>query len=288
LAQYSSAEAPVDYVQAVVGTEPESKCLRSRLQLLQELLADHPPADLLDAGCGPGVLTRSLLASRGDDIRITVLDQSLAMVRYCRASASEVGKVRPAVGQLEALPFDVASFDVAVVTGAIEYADAAAAVHEIARVVRPGGLVIVTMLNPRSPYRITEWFLYWPLLRTLAVAERIAGVPRYRRHGMAVTGIRAMSVRRLSRLAARAGLRPDKVVHYDFTALVPPFDRLPALARLAERAIGRRASGSGLPGWLATGYLITATREPASGPHSEDAGNLRIAPDTAASVTVPD
>ena len=57
MAQYSSAEAPVDYVQAVVGTEPESKCLRSRLQLLQELLADHPPADLLDAGCGPGVLT---------------------------------------------------------------------------------------------------------------------------------------------------------------------------------------------------------------------------------------
>ncbi len=288
LAQYSSAEAPVYYVQAVDGSAPEGKCLRSRLQLLQDLLADCPPGDLLDAGCGPGVLSKALLTSHGDAFRITVLDQSLSMIRYCRASASEVGEVRPAVGQLEALPFGPSSFDVTVVTGALEYADAAAAVREIARVVRPGGLVIVTMLNPGSPYRLVEWFVYWPLLRMLAVAERLLGVPVDRRHGMAITGIRTLSVHRLSRLLADAGLRPEKVVHYDFTALIPPLDRLPALARLADRVTRRRASADALPDWLATGYLLTATRAPVPDPPGRNADDLRIAPDPAASVTVPD
>jgi SAM-dependent methyltransferase len=262
LAQYGSAAAPVDYVHAVDGTRPEGKCLRSRLRLLQDLLADLPSGDLLDAGCGPGVLTRALLASRAGDFRITALDQSLSMIRYCRAAASEVGAVGPAVGQLEALPFGTASFDVTVVTGALEYADAAAAVHEIARVCRPGGLVIVTMLNPRSPYRLTEWFAYWPLLRALACLERAARVPEHRRHGMAITGIRALSVRRLSRLLGRSGLRPSNIVHYHFTALLPPLDRLRGLARLADRATARRErAGRTPPGWLGTGYLITATRD---------------------------
>jgi ubiquinone/menaquinone biosynthesis C-methylase UbiE len=282
LAQYSSAEAPVHYVQAVDGTAPESKCLRSRLQLLQDLLADHPPGDMLDAGCGPGVLTKAMLTSHGDAFRITVLDQSLSMIKYCRTTASEVGAVGPAVGQLEALPFDAASFDITVVTGALEYANAAAAIKEIARVVRPGGLVIVTMLNPRSPYRLAEWFLYWPLLRTLAVIERLVGVPRDRRHGMAITGIRTLSERRLARLMAQAGLRPDKVVHYDFSALIPPLDRLPLLARRAERAIRRREAGHALPSWLATGYLITATRESGTGASRRIGGKLCTAADTAA------
>jgi len=46
--------------------------------------------------------------------------------------------------------------------------DAQAAIGQLSRVTRPGGVVLVSMLNPANPYRLTEWFLYWPALRVFS------------------------------------------------------------------------------------------------------------------------
>jgi SAM-dependent methyltransferase len=260
-AQYANALAPAEYLRAICGSHPEGRLLRSRLHLVQDTLATWPGGNLLDVGCGPGIMARTLLTSRPDDFRITALDLSAAMVRQCVTNVQNTGqRVFPAVGQAEALPFADASFDVALATGVLEYADLRPAVAEISRVVRPGGLVIVSMLNPLSPYRITEWFAYWPLLRGISLLERLLRVPTERQHGVCRSGIRAVGAARFRRLLAQAGLEPLDVVHYDISLLLPPADRLRTLARFAARTPSERTARRGWNRWLATAYVIVARR----------------------------
>ena len=107
--------------------------------------AAHVTADtrLLDAGCGAGLL--ALLASlRG--AHVTALDAAptlLAVVRE-RVPAADVRE-----GDLEALPFADASFDAVTAVNSVFYAaDMSKAMRELARVVRPGGRVVITVWGP--------------------------------------------------------------------------------------------------------------------------------------------
>jgi ubiquinone/menaquinone biosynthesis C-methylase UbiE len=182
VAQYDSTLAADEYAHAYDRERPEGRFFRARLRLVQDILARCPGGDLLDVGCGPGIIAHTLLQSRPRDFRITVLDQSPAMVEYCAANTRPAGGVRPTVGRLEALPYADGTFDVTLAMGVLEYVDARRAIGELCRVTRPGGLVVVTMLNPLSPYRVVEWFFYWPLLRIIEAVERVFAIPVERRH----------------------------------------------------------------------------------------------------------
>jgi ubiquinone/menaquinone biosynthesis C-methylase UbiE len=257
MAQYASDQAAADYAESYGDTRPSSRFFRSRVQAVLDALAETPGGDLLDAGCGPGVMVRTLLSTRRNDFAITALDQSSAMIRYC-ATSTVTGNVRPVVGTLEDMPFPTSTFDITLAMGVLEYTDAAAALSEISRVTRPKGLVIASMLNPLSVYRVTEWFVYWPLRRALGAIERLAGVPAGRRHGANPTGIHAFSPRQLRRLMEGAGLEPTDLVYFDVTVLVPPFDRSGILARAAERLQRLTMITHWQRRWLATGYLVIA------------------------------
>jgi ubiquinone/menaquinone biosynthesis C-methylase UbiE len=259
-AQYDSSQAAAAYARFSDGATL-GRTVRSRLHLVQDLLSHHPGGTLLDAGCGPGMMARLLLQSRPGDFTITALDQSPAMIRYCAENVQDVGSVHATVGQLEALPFGDGNFDVTLVMGALEYADVRPSVQEVARVTRAGGLVILTMLNPLSPYRLTEWLMYWPLVRLLGAIEKLLGVRTERRHGARLTGIRTMPPGRLQRLMRRADLAPVDVIHYDVTHLVPPIDRLPAVVRRTSRIpFERTVQRHGWRRWLGTAYVIVARR----------------------------
>lgn len=182
------------------------------------------------------------------------------MVEYCAASARSLGKVYPAVGQLEALPYADATFDVTLAMGVLEYTNASTAVSEISRVTRPGGLAVTTMLNPLSPYRITEWIIYRPLLRALGAVEILLHVPVERRHRTGTTGIHALTPRKLRRLMTKANLEPVDLVYYDLAFPIPRFGRLPAIAGGAHRAGRGRMATGGWSRWLGTGYLVAARR----------------------------
>jgi ubiquinone/menaquinone biosynthesis C-methylase UbiE len=258
-AQYGTMLAARGYVRGHEGARRDGRHLQTRVELILDLLADAPAGQLLDAGCGPGVLARILLRSPRHGFGITVLDQSPAMVSYCVENVGEDTKLGASVGDLEALPFRDASFDVTLATGALEYLSPRAAVREIARVTRPGGMVVTSMLNPLNPYRLSQWFLYWPALRALGTVERALGLRRERRHGAAVTGIRALRPARLRAYMRRAGLVDVRVIFFDPTVLIPPLDRCPTLVRVGER-VTRAVTCRWLMPWLATGYLVTARR----------------------------
>lgn len=98
---------------------------------------------LLDAGCGAGLL--ALLASlRGAEVSAIDAAGSLLEIARERVPSADVRQ-----GDLEALPFTDASFDAVTAVNSIFYAnDMSAAMREIARVVRPGGRVVITAWGP--------------------------------------------------------------------------------------------------------------------------------------------
>lgn len=259
-AQFNSAQSAANYESSTWASGHEGQFFRSRIRLVQDVLAANQGGDLLDAGCGPGLMAQVLFKSRPHDFRITILDQSPAMMERAATSTRDLGEVGPVVGQLEAMPFAEVSFDVALVMGALEYADARAALREISRVTRQGGSVVVTMLNPLSLYRFGQWFLYWPLCRAVGVIETLVGVPSKHRHGVPASGIRAFPAGRLRRMMTQAGLEPVDLIYYDVTPLVPPFDRFSPLARLAKFIAPQSAATSRWGHWLASSYLISAKR----------------------------
>lgn len=166
------------------------------------------------------------------------------------------------VGDLESLPFDDASFDVTISTGAIEYTDAAAAMHQLARVTRPSGLVVVSMLNPLNPYWLSDWFLCQPALRLLSLITRMLRIPVRRwSHGPSPTGIRALRSPVLGRYLRRYGLIPANMVYFGFMPLIRPLDRIPAVRRWIDLHSGRLRTTGCWRRWMATGYVIVARRE---------------------------
>ncbi|WP_290051210.1 class I SAM-dependent methyltransferase, partial [Amycolatopsis solani] len=220
--QYADAQLVADYADAYSGAGPTARYHRSRLHAVDRVLAGRPGGALLDVGCGPGMMVRHLLDGRPGEFAVTGCDRSAAMVDAARQRAGKEAEF--SVGNIEEMPFADDAFDIVLAMGVLEYVDIAPALHEIARVVRPGGLAVVTMLNPRSPYRLVEWGLYWPARRVLGGLEEAFHVPR--RHGARRTGIRACAPGRLRHELWRAGLQPQDTLFYDVTALVPPFDRL--------------------------------------------------------------
>jgi len=257
--QYESEQSATEYARAYQDEGAEGRFFRLRVEVLLDLLSSIPRGTLLDVGCGPGGLELALFERRGEDFTVSVLDQSRAMVEQCRRALQGVHRVRPTVARLEAMPFADDSFDVVVAAGVLEYVDLDAALAELARVTTRGGRALVTMLNPVSPYRLTDWLVWQPTLRVIGTVERRLPGTGHQRHGRAPPGVHVVPAWRLERSMRRAGLEPVEVVYFDATVLVPPFDRIGPVARYIPLAPYRRAARQGWRRALGTAYVIAAT-----------------------------
>jgi ubiquinone/menaquinone biosynthesis C-methylase UbiE len=257
--QYETVDAARQYKRAYAGQCLEGRLRRERAGRILDLLADSSGGRLLDGGSGPGVLAHSLLQSPRHNFDITVLDQSPAMIQQCVDNAPGAERLHAYVGDLESLPFADGSFDVTVATGALEYTNARTAISELSRVTRSDGIVIISMLNPLSPYQLTQWLLFWPVLRVLGVIEKAFGLRPGRRHGAPKSGIRAIRRSALLEIMREAELIGAEVVYLAPTMLVPPLDRLPGVARRADQVMPALAALHLTP-WLATAYLVKARR----------------------------
>jgi SAM-dependent methyltransferase len=97
----------------------------------------------LDLGAGTGLLTKSLVDRGFDVIAIDPDDQMRAVL------ASRLPGVTVRAGYAEDIPQSTASVDVVFVGQAFHWFTRPAADHEIARVLRPGGIVtVLTNVNP--------------------------------------------------------------------------------------------------------------------------------------------
>lgn len=152
--------------------------LPARYDLLEELLsfgqnrrwraamvdavARGRPDTVLDVATGTAGV--ALLLARRTGADITGVDLTEQMLARGRARVAEAGerRVRLAVARAEQLPFPDATFDALTFTYLLRYvADPAATLRELARVVRPGGVVASLEFGvPRGPVWLPAWRLY--------------------------------------------------------------------------------------------------------------------------------
>ena len=120
-------------------------------------LADVQPGDkVLDVAGGTGDLAVAFAARVGDSGRVVLTDINEAMLRTGRDRLLDSGQVlSTAVCDAERLPFATGSFDlVSVAFGLRNMTHKEAALADMARVLRPGGrLLVLEFSTPAAPLR---------------------------------------------------------------------------------------------------------------------------------------
>jgi len=130
-------------------------------RLILTLLGDIRGRDVLDVGCGDGDLAVELWR-RG--ATVTGIDASPEMVEAARARAKQEGAdISFMVGEAANIPLAPERFDfVVAVTILCFVANAAPVFSEIARVLRPGGVLVIGELGKWSLWaaarRVRAWF----------------------------------------------------------------------------------------------------------------------------------
>lgn len=106
------------------------------------------PAVVLDVGCGPGRASATL-ARRWGRSRVIGLDLALPMLRQARRARGWLRPLPVVCGDARRLPFPDASVDLLFSSLCLQWlGDAAAALGEFARVLRPGGTLLASTFGP--------------------------------------------------------------------------------------------------------------------------------------------
>jgi ubiquinone/menaquinone biosynthesis C-methylase UbiE len=188
----------------IAAAEDDHWWYRNTRALMADLLQPWLGTGLriLDAGCGPGG-NGAWLARHGRVVGVDLVRDALEFVHARRPMTL------PVQASAAQLPFDDHAFDIAVaITLLYTVPDDGAAVSELARVLRPGGAVLI--LEPALEF-----------LRR-AHDETVHALRRYRRDDLA-------------QLVERNGLRVQRA-SYAYSFLAPPAAVLAALERRKPRA----------------------------------------------------
>jgi ubiquinone/menaquinone biosynthesis C-methylase UbiE len=175
--------------------------------VLEDVLAAQLPegASVLEIGCGAGHLTAAL-AERG--LHVDAVDVSQAMVD---ATADRIrqtgfaGQVAVAIADAHALPFESSRFELVVAVGVIPWLHSPSdSLEEMARVLRPGGQLILTADNRARLSSFTDPRAMLALITPLRRAWRALT----RRRPRPLAANRLDFPRRIDRLLVAANLRP--------------------------------------------------------------------------------
>lgn len=139
-------------------------------RLILELAGEVRGLRALDAGSGDGALA-CLIAQRGAEV--VGIDVDPAMVAVARVRAAKAGlNVTLLEGRLERLPFGDETFDLVVAVTVLCFApDGGAAVRELARVLKPGGRLVIGELGRCSSWAARRRICGWLGSQTWAAAH---------------------------------------------------------------------------------------------------------------------
>jgi ubiquinone/menaquinone biosynthesis C-methylase UbiE len=124
---------------------------------------------ILDVGCGTGVNLLEAARWFAPTRLLCGIDISPGMVAVAKSKAAALGvPAQFTVGDAEQLPYPDATFDLVIANSVLHwFKDRGAAVREMARVLRPGGQVLIICAAAPG---FTEWFTFVDQLRQAAGA----------------------------------------------------------------------------------------------------------------------
>lgn len=105
------------------------------------------PTRVLDLGCGSGYCARAL-RKRYRKAEVIGLDIAPGMLRAARRHDGWLRRGRWVGGDAERLPFAAGSFDMVISNLSVQWCDPDRVFQEVARVLRPGGLLMFTSFGP--------------------------------------------------------------------------------------------------------------------------------------------
>lgn len=108
------------------------------------MLAPLSGETALDIGCGPGLTTQALAASVGPGGRVVGVDIAEPMLALARKRCAGLPQVSFDTSDICAMPYEDASFDIALATQVYEYVETIdESLVELARVIRRGGRALL-------------------------------------------------------------------------------------------------------------------------------------------------
>jgi SAM-dependent methyltransferase len=197
---------------------------------LADVAGGRRDLQLLDCGCGTGYNLATLLRPYGHAIGF---DLTAAGVRRARAAGLPIARA-----SMNAIPFQQARFDLVTSFDVMQYVESdAAAMHEMARVLKPGGGLVVTasaMDVLRGGHAGT-----WPEARrytTTRMRSIVEGA------GLTVTRLTYLFASLFPAMVAVRAVRRDAVGGGDWEMNVPAAPLNAALSAMlaAEAALSRR------------------------------------------------
>ena len=195
---------------------------------------------LLDVGAGTGRLSEPLLEKGLDVVAVEPLDEMRAIL------TSKIGSDRALAGHAEELPLPAASVDGAVCSDAWHWFDGARAADELARVVRPGGGVVVSVTYPRwvDSDDAPDWWLDLRVVHTaLPKGDHPALVSGWRRPDVFEGHPAFAEIETREEFFVHHADREGIVAHWasmSFVAALPEGQRTDFLGQL-DGMLGRRA-----------------------------------------------
>ncbi len=218
-----------------------------------------PSSCALDAGCGPGIMVADLLAK---GLNVYGMDASEEMLRLARERVETICNDKKAdlrKGDIEHLEYPDSFFELVVSSGVIEYLRSDAAVlREFARVIKPGGFLLTSVINALSYVNISDVIIE-PLKRII-ITRWLLDFLRSRVFRQGGIKARYFRVRKHLPNQFRAAVRGAgfDVLDDTFFYFMPVPRPLEHLCRSLSDSLGSRMEVLGKTrwGWLGEGYMV--------------------------------
>jgi len=246
-----------DYDREYADESPGGYALRIRRKKALDLF-DQPDGNVLDVGCGPGVMAQELV-NRG--CRFWGVDPSPKMIAIGRSRFGENDRVQFVQGDAGRMAFADGFFDAVLCMGVIDSVpDGPQAIREMVRVLKPGGTLILTFTNVFNPYAWWKNYVFYP---AVAAWHRMAvwlGSSQTQSGRIRGGTPRALYSRRTAQQHVEAaGAQVVQMVPYYFNVCLSPLDELmPRTALRVTRKLEEEMTMR--PDWLAVGVILKATK----------------------------
>lgn len=188
---------------------PDPRVDRKFARMIDLVASTLPAESLLDAGCGDGRFLAALVQRPDRPARFAGTDISERILETARRTIErEGGDAELVRANLERLPFDDASFERVLSVQVLEHLlDPGAGVAEMARVLRPGGALVISTDNAANHISRALNLPRTAAVRALGLAGRHAKVTFP--HG-------SFTPRAFTGLLAGAGLEVERLVTFRF------------------------------------------------------------------------